>query len=193
MIYFTSDTHFGHENIIRYCNRPFSSIDEHDEVLVDNWCSRVNKGDTVYHLGDFGYTKDSNRLRKICNKLTGNIVLIQGNHDTNLDAIKFRFRSIKDTHLISTKVLDTKVRVFLSHYPHRTWIHRPRDCYHLFGHAHGNMASYGLSFDVGVDCWSYRPISIVEVHEYVQEELMPSWNSMKGSICGNNSVEEYKL
>jgi calcineurin-like phosphoesterase family protein len=193
MLYFTSDTHFGHHNILRYCNRPFDNIDDHDNALVDNWCSVVKKGDTVYHLGDFGYTKDIERLRKICNRLTGNIVLIRGNHDTNLDSLKFRFQAIKDTHLLSTKVLDSKVRLFLSHYPHRTWQHRPRDCYHLYGHVHGNMGSYGLSFDVGVDCWHYRPISIVEVHSYVKDELMPTWNSIKQSIIGNNSVEEYKL
>lgn len=193
MIYFTSDTHFGHHNIIKYCNRPFNNIDEHDDALVDNWCSIVKKGDTVYHLGDFGNTKDYDRLRKICNKLTGQIMFIRGNHDTNLDAIKFRFKFIKDTHLISTKIENAKIRLFLSHYPHRTWIHRSRDSYHLFGHTHGNLGSHGLSFDIGVDCWQYRPISIVEVHNYVQEYLMPSWNSIKHSIIGNSSVEEHKL
>ena len=193
MIYFTSDTHFGHNNIIKYCNRPYSNIDEHDQALVDNWCSVVQKGDTVYHLGDFGYTKDSDRLRKICNKLSGQIMLIRGNHDTNLDSIKFRFKFIKDTHLVSTKIGDSNVRVFLSHYPHRTWIHRPRDCYHLFGHVHGNLGPHGLSFDAGVDCWNYKPISIVQVHEYVQEFLMPTWNSMKSCVLQDTKVEEDKL
>lgn len=193
MIYFIADTHFGHHSIIQYCSRPFSNIDEHDEGLIHNWNSVVKKGDTIYHLGDFGYTKNSDRLRKICNKLTGNIILIRGNHDTNLDSIKFRFNCIKDTHLLSTKVFDNKVRIFLSHYPHRTWIHRPRDCYHLYGHVHGNMGSYGLSFDAGVDCWGYRPISIEDVYNHVQENLMPSWVAEKNLIRANNKVEEYKL
>ena len=193
MIYFTADTHFSHSNIIKYCNRPFSNIDEHDEGLIHNWNSVVKKGDTIYHLGDFGHTKDPERMRRICNRLSGQINLIRGNHDTNLEYIKSRFNFIKDTHLITIKIFDNKTRIFLSHYSHRTWIHRPRDCFHLFGHAHGNMGSYGLSFDVGVDCWGYRPISIEEVYHHVHTNLMPSWEAEKNLIHKNNKVEEYKL
>ena len=174
MIYFTADTHFGHANIIKYCGRPFETKQEHDDALIANWNSVVSPGDTVYHLGDFGFG-DSNHLRKIAGKLVGQINLIKGNHDTNISQIANRFGFVKDTHLIQTKVNGKDLRIFLSHYPHRTWIHRPRDCYHLYGHVHGNMEPYGLSFDCGVDVWNYAPISLPQVIEYVERDLRPQW------------------
>jgi calcineurin-like phosphoesterase family protein len=185
MIFFTSDTHFGHVNILKYCHRPFANIEEHDAALINRWNSVVKPGDVVYHLGDFGFG-DSKYLKTLCQKLTGNIHLIRGNHDTNVSQMAFRFNFIKDTHLIETKLSNNKIKVFLSHYPHRTWIHKPRDCYHLFGHVHGNMGPYGLSFDVGVDNWNYTPISLEEVHNYVQTQLYPQWQLEKTQLNAKN-------
>lgn len=178
MIFFTSDTHFGHSNIIRYCGRPFATKEEHDQALIDNWNAVVQPGDTVYHLGDFGFG-DSAYLRKLAGKLRGQINLIRGNHDTNLSQMADRFGFIKDTHLLKTKINDTPLAIFLSHYPHRTWPHRPRNAYHLYGHVHNNMEPYGLSFDVGVDCWNYAPLSLLQVHTYIQTALLPAWNIEK--------------
>lgn len=78
MDYFTSDTHFSHTNIIKYCNRPFKSVEEMDEVLIANWNSVVKKTDQVFHLGDFGYNY------KIAQRLNGHKHLIWGNHDRKL-------------------------------------------------------------------------------------------------------------
>ena len=52
-IFFTADTHWGHRNIIRYCQRPFADVDEMNEALITNWNSTVGKDDIVFHLGDF--------------------------------------------------------------------------------------------------------------------------------------------
>lgn len=79
-VFFTSDTHFNHTNIIQYCQRPFKSTDEMNEAMIDNWNSVVGEDDTVFHLGDFclGGAEEWN---KILNRLNGRIYLILGNHD----------------------------------------------------------------------------------------------------------------
>lgn len=75
-----ADTHFGHGNIIKYCNRPFCSAEEMDEVIIKNWNETVSKRDTVIHLGDFGLCK-KDRLQEIIGNLNGKKILIMGNHD----------------------------------------------------------------------------------------------------------------
>ena len=163
-IYFTSDTHFGHTNIIRYCGRPFETKEEHDRVLIENWNNKVQPQDVVYHLGDFGFgTPDD--LRKIAARLQGKIHFIRGNHDkpTILDVIGGRFASIKDVSIIYPRYDDKKITIFLSHYAHRTWFKSNHGSWHLWGHSHNNLPPHGLSFDVGVDVWNFEPISLEEV------------------------------
>lgn len=84
-IYLIADTHFSHENIIKYCNRPFNDIDEMNNEMINNWNNIVKKDDIVYHLGDF--TIDSDDLKNLVNKLNGEIYFIRGNHDGK--SIKF--------------------------------------------------------------------------------------------------------
>ena len=67
MIYFTADTHFGHCNVIRFCDRPFASAEEMDEAMIQNWNERVTGNDTVYILGDkFLETSDGKRSLTLC-------------------------------------------------------------------------------------------------------------------------------
>lgn len=162
--FFTADTHFGHANIIRYCGRPFETKQEHDQILINNWNSVVKPQDTVYHLGDFGFGPAED-LRKIAGKLQGRIHFIKGNHDkpSVLEIIGGRFSSIKDVHVIYPNVNGKKQTIFLSHYAHRTWFKSNHGSWHLWGHSHGNMKPWGLSFDVGVDCWNFTPVSLDRV------------------------------
>lgn len=168
-IFITSDTHFGHTNIIKYCGRPFQTKQEHDEALIERWNSVVSPGQTVYHLGDFGFG-DPIYLKRISQKLHGRIAFLKGNHDKSqtLDKIGERFLFVKDTHLLTTKVKGKTQRIFLSHYAHRSWPMSNHGSWHLFGHSHGNMPPHGLSFDVGVDCWNFTPISIEQIYDKIQ-------------------------
>ena len=77
-MFFTGDHHFGHANIIKYCNRPFNSVEEMDEMLIDEWNYVVNPDDIVYHLGDIAFSM--NELDKIIRRLNGTIYIIPGNH-----------------------------------------------------------------------------------------------------------------
>ena len=80
-LFFTSDTHFGHERIIQYCNRPFKDAAEMNEALIRNWNAVVPPDGTVFHLGDFAMGMDQDRTVGILSRLNGTIYLVAGNHD----------------------------------------------------------------------------------------------------------------
>lgn len=163
--FFTADPHFGHANIIRFCDRPFESKQEHDETLISNWNSVVTKKDHVYVLGDFGFGSPAWLYNKIAQRLNGKIHLILGNHDKSVkkEPLCNRFVFIKDVHFFKQKAHGKTVEIFLSHYPHRSWPKSYHGSFHLFGHVHGKLAPWGLSFDVGVDAQNYTPISLGQV------------------------------
>jgi calcineurin-like phosphoesterase family protein len=159
--WFIADTHFGHNNIIQYCDRPFEDIREHDQKLMENWNKHIKGKDTVYHLGDFGWNTD------ILSKLHGNIHLIRGNHDKDivLNHPRFLKTGVKHVHILKRN----KVIYYLSHYAHRSWPHQFHGSIHLFGHSHGNLEDFGRSTDVGVDRWEYAPVSIEQINEYMAD------------------------
>src|SRR5512137_2991157 len=78
--FFTSDTHFDHKNIIQYCHRPFDSVDEMNEALVDNWNRTIAPEDLVYHLGDFTLG-DIRHFNKWADQLNGHLRILPGSHD----------------------------------------------------------------------------------------------------------------
>jgi calcineurin-like phosphoesterase family protein len=152
-IYFVSDTHFSHLNIIKYCNRPFNDTSHMNEILIKNWNGRVTPEDTVYHLGDFGWG-GVDKLLPIFKRLNGKTkILIRGNHDQ--DAVKLPWNSIHDT--LEVKGLNTTYQ--LCHYPMRSWNKSFHGAKGLHGHTHGTLSPHGWSCDVGVDCWDFAPVS----------------------------------
>ena len=155
VIYFTADTHFGHKNIIKYCNRPFDSVYEMNETIIKNWNDVVGLRDVVYHLGDFGFKGADS----ILSRLNGQIHLIHGNHDNSM--IKRNRRFITSSPIKEIRI--NGIKTVLQHYSMRVWNASFHGSYHLFGHSHGSLSSYGLSFDVGVDAWNYTPISEEQV------------------------------
>lgn len=164
-IWFTSDTHFGHANIIRFCNRPFDNIEEMNEALIRNWNECVQPNDDVYHLGDFSFErKPENTARR----LNGNKHLIKGNHDKrhHLKLIAPFFNWIKDVYELK---VDKKIRVWLSHYAHRRWPKSHHGTIHLYGHSHGELEDFGKSTDVGVDAWDYRPVSLETIVKMMEK------------------------
>lgn len=158
-IWLISDTHFGHENIIKYCNRPFSSATEMDEYLTEMWNQTVEDGDIVYHLGDVYFSNKS-----ILKKLKGRKRLILGNHDNG-----------KDQNLLSSFQKVSCWRMFpefgllLTHVPvHKTTLQRPKGSKlkNIHGHTHNNGEPDGDKVNyrsVCVELIDYRPINIEEV------------------------------
>lgn len=165
MIFFTSDSHYGHTNILKYCNRPFSSCEEMNKIMIDNWNSVVTPEDIVYHLGDFGMGSPQ-YLRNIFIQLDGQKILIKGSHDKS-PILYLGWEKIYDVKLLDFVSIDwdKQPSIFLSHYAHRSWPKSFHGSWHLFGHSHGRLPPYGKSFDVGVDCNNFTPISLEQVKE----------------------------
>jgi calcineurin-like phosphoesterase family protein len=166
-IWFTSDHHFGHKNIIKFTNRPFSSVEEMDETLIARWNEKIGAEDIVYHLGDFALTSSS-KLRDILKRLNGKIHLITGNHETAALECKAQFEWIKDYYELTVEDADAykgQRFIVLFHYAMRVWNASHHGSWHLYGHSHGDLPddNSSLSFDAGVDCHDFYPISYNEV------------------------------
>jgi calcineurin-like phosphoesterase family protein len=161
-IWFTSDTHFGHNNIIKYCNRPFSSVEEMDAAIIENWNKEVKPTDLIYHLGDFTFYKDPEKIKTIFNQLNGQKRIIFGNHD-NVQVLGNLFKGgefYKELRGI------TKLPIILMHFPIESWDRKFHKSIHIHGHAHGTVDNTLLRrYDAGVDCWNMRPVHIDTILE----------------------------
>ena len=167
MIYYTSDTHFGHTNIIRFANRPYKSVEEMDEDIIAKWNSKVKHGDLVYHLGDFAWTDH----KKYKDRLNGQIILLWGNHDKGLNRASYfseicHYREVKDN----------KQKLVLFHYPIWSWNGMHGGSIHLHGHVHANpvpsseqedigSATVGRRININLEFWGYEPKTIEEIME----------------------------
>jgi len=168
-IWFTSDSHFLHENIIRFSNRPFRDKDHMTEELVRAWNEVVGQDDDVYHLGDFALGNKTDEVLRILNRLNGNIYLITGNHEKSVlekESTRSRFVWIKAHHEMNIG----KQSITLCHYAHRVWNKSHHGSWMLYGHSHDSMEheSWGRSMDVGVDSayrilGEFRPFSYDEI------------------------------
>lgn len=158
-IFFSSDQHFGHANIIKHCQRPFASLEEMHDFLIRSWNARVRPEDTVYVVGDFSLVRSARipAVSAILSALPGRKVLIRGNHDS------------EELELLWDKVHDQVTLnlngqwVTLNHYPLREWPGMWNGGIHLYGHVHGNLRPLPGSMDVGVDVWGGVPITLEEV------------------------------
>lgn len=169
--YFTSDTHFGHANIIRFCNRPFLNVKEMDEELIARWNEKVGPNDNIFHLGDFSMHSPG-KTKEIISRLNGNKFLIGGNHEKSVmksHEVKKMFAWIKPDYQLRISGEDgyDPVNIHLYHYKCSVWNKSFHGSWHLYGHSHGNNEHnpIGKSFDIGVDCHNYYPLSFYEVKD----------------------------
>jgi calcineurin-like phosphoesterase family protein len=149
-VFFTADLHLGHRNIIGYCNRPFSTGEEMDQAIIWSINKTVAQEDVLYIIGDFchkGGHAAYYREQIVCN----HVHIILGNHD---EPSKFTsgFSSVSDQKMI----LYTNQKIFMCHYPMRSWSGSYRKSWMLYGHVHGRLnredvVSGSLTLDVGVD------------------------------------------
>ena len=168
-LWFTSDTHWGHTNILKFCNRPFEHTHAHDEALIENWNNKVKQSDQVYHLGDVALCAPR-KLVDILNRLNGRISFISGNHDKTAlrPQCRERFEEILEYKeiTIQDQELDNKKQIIiLFHYPLLTWNKKNWGSWHLHGHCHHTLPIDRKSarLDVGVDGHNFSPISYQDI------------------------------
>jgi calcineurin-like phosphoesterase family protein len=142
------------------------SIKRHDETLIANWNAKVPQNGTVYHLGDFCFAPD--RASKIIDRLNGHIFFIMGNHDKGISQFGHKFGWVKDLYTVKVKDDDSPrgiQDIVLLHYAMRVWNKSHHGAWMLYGHSHGSLEDdpHAKSFDCGVDCHNYTPISYREV------------------------------
>jgi len=160
-IFFTSDTHFGHANILKYdtSRHIFSSVEHHDASMVMNWNKVVKANDIVYHLGDFAFKNPERHVQL----LNGKIHLILGNHDGKDTRKLARWESIQDVLLLKNE------KLFLSHYPHYSWPSAHHGICHLFGHVHEAFLHVpGVDWpnlNVGTHFHNFTPVHIDELKD----------------------------
>lgn len=173
MIYFTSDLHLDHSNIIKLSNRPFNNVQEMNKTIVSNWNNVVKPNDTIYILGDVMMNKDVNAVKNYMDRLNGSKILIVGNHDY----FKKRYIAGGYDFFLDVKPYEEleydRQRFVLMHYPILDWNHMYRGSYMLHGHMH-NKSIYNYQnkqndikrYDVGVDANNFTPVSIEYIIGY---------------------------
>ena len=164
----TSDTHFGHANIIKYSKRPFRDVHDMDEQLIQRWNAKVPPGSIVYHLGDFAFAEPP-RMKELLRRLNGNKLLIRGNHDKRIrsETVKL-FGWVKDYY---EAVGPDKRKIVMCHYPMVTWNKSHAGSWMLHGHCHGNLTMpENTRLDVGVDTHpNYEPYSMAEIERILSK------------------------
>ena len=180
MIYFTSDLHFNHGNILAYepITRPFATIDEMNETLIANWNSVVKPEDTVYVLGDFAMGPAAD-VHGLVSRLNGTIKLVRGNHDT---PAKLKIYQEMGIEIKDIEYLTYKGRFFiLCHFPiaseefMQMVVNDNSEVINVYGHVHSNAQKgfYKGTYHIGVDTNNLTPISIEQVwNESWPEEMM---------------------
>ena len=173
-MWFTSDHHFGHKNIIEYCNRPFSSVEEMDEELIERWNSVVGMFDLVYHLGDFTLCEGAARYFR---RLNGTIFVVKGGHDRWWNSYEYSSesgrngRSILKCDPLITIASGLPKPIVLCHYPMYSWDKSHYNSWHLYGHHHRPVQGMGgKSLNVCVDLHDFYPIHLEQVKDHMSRQ-----------------------
>lgn len=191
-IYFSSDQHFWHANVIKYCNRPYSSVEEMNEALVRNWNAVVQPDDDVYVLGDFSFALRSVELYS--NRLLGNKKLVPGNHDPicslnkhyrkakNQGELKKLFQAYEDRgweilpENFELNIPEVGI-VNLAHVPYDNEDSRYQEFkpyndgrWLICGHIHQHWKIKDKMINVGCDVWQGFPVHLDKIKDLILKE-----------------------
>jgi calcineurin-like phosphoesterase family protein len=170
--FITADEHYGHKNIITFCNRPFSSTEEMREALIGRHNKKVpNKQSYLtIHAGDmFWQTLSPTEAMEILDRLHGRHAFLYGNHDELIEKheefFKTRFEWVRGRNKENTShsLHFDKHLLVISHFAQRVWQSSHKGSWHVFAHSHQELEPLGRSFDIGVEGHNYEPWSLEEI------------------------------
>ena len=167
--WFSADFHLGHSNILEYSNRPFSSVTEMNESIIENHNKLVKPSDCWYFLGDFALCKTEDAIEML-KRLNGQKFTVFGNHD------KYNRKSKEYTSLWQWAKDYAEIRIedqaiVLMHFPLLSWNRMHYKSWDLHGHCHGSLQPNAKArrLDVGVDCFNYNPVSFEQIKLIMDE------------------------
>lgn len=165
MIYFSSDWHLGHENVLQFDSRPFASIQEHDEHILAQVNATCGINDDLYFLGDFTKSKKKEIIHAYISRIHCRLHFVFGNHDDDIRKFLKQFPELVTSFQDAAYIKYQKQKIYLHHYSCRTWRSSQYGSWHLYGHSHGKLENrpHGKSMDVAVHLHDYKPISFDQV------------------------------
>lgn len=183
-VWFTSDLHFWHKNICKYCNRPYKSVEEMNEHIIKKWNFFIKEDDVVFLLGDIGFC-GIEKLRPLMSQLNGKIYLIQGNHDSDKIVAKLYEEDLIEDYF---KMLEVTIvgdeecpnqQLTLCHFPMIDWNNKERGAWMIHGHQHQLPDTPSCSkahWDVGIDKNKF-PISFEQLKINITKQFINHENS----------------
>ena len=167
-VWYTGDQHFWHTNIIKYCDRPFKTVEEMNEAMIERWNEVVKEEDIIYHVGDFGLGS-YDKLKEVFDRLNGRKIIIRGNHDRSRTSLtKMGWEVHKQPFVLDDTIILTHLPIVDASAAVSTWndmkvyqMNLPNIC----GHIHEKWKRKGSSYNAGVDVHDFRPVSLKELLE----------------------------
>ncbi len=171
MKYFLSDLHLFHTNILKYCHRPFLTVQDMNECIFSNINTTVDLNDKLYILGDFVFPSSPKLIKECRAKINcSNVYLILGNHDKAIKHNKNLHSLFAQVYELGTIVKYSRYSLTLCHYPLESWFGcRNQYGLHLHGHQHGNGRKVPKRLDVGWDCYHF-PLSCDKIMKEIENK-----------------------
>ncbi len=182
-VWFTSDTHFHHANIVKYCDRPFGHVKTMDSAIIQNWNNVVEPNDDVIIGGDFCWGRKDSWVW-LLHTLNGNKYLAPGNHDKTAmipNDLFVKVSPLLNVMITGDEEIDDGQRIVVCHYPMITWNHSHRGSWQLFGHVHSRNNNTNREqgrlrcltpnqYDIGVDNNDFTPVSYQQIKEIITKQ-----------------------
>jgi len=175
-VFFTSDLHLNHANILKYCNRPFKNVEEMDRVIIENFKSTLKEGDTLYILGDLTFKRQyAENFLRIITGMGVEVHFIIGNHDKDGKTLEIIEKYCTDVQEMK-EIQIQGIKITMCHYPMYSWNASHYGAWHLFGHVHGRKPFATKQYDVGVDSNDFKPVSFTWLRRVMKHKLVGKKN-----------------